>query len=53
MKVDVMVDDGLNVISRTSYVFPSRLLEVRSTNLFGCIEQLGAISGNYTEDNKG
>ena len=28
MKVDVLVDDGINVISQISYVFPTRLLQL-------------------------
>ena len=49
MKIDVLVDDGLNVISRTSYVFPTRLLQLCSQATTGIQshEPLGVASGNF------
>ena len=49
MKIDVLVDDGLNVISRTSYVFPTRLLQLcsQTTSAIQSHEQLGGASGNF------
>ena len=41
MKVDIRVDDGINVISQTSYVFPTRLLQLNTSYSSDSFDQPG------------
>ena len=50
MKVDVLVDDGVNVISQTSYVFPTRLLQLASTSGSDSYDQLGILVNKQGND---
>ena len=43
MKVDIRVDDGINVISQTSYVFPTRLLQLKTSYCSDSFDQPGMI----------
>ena len=47
MKVDVLVDDGVNVISQTSYVFPTRLLQLGSSYGSDSFDQSGIANDEW------
>ena len=46
-KIDILVDDGLNVVSRTSYVFPTHLIESTPLPPIEPNEQFALNSGSY------